>query len=62
LFSQLFSQLGSALQSGYLSRAQQVYSSLQQDLLQYAQGGNTTAAAPSTSLGTAGTTGVSITA
>jgi hypothetical protein len=55
------SRLGSALQSGNLSSAQQVYSSLQQDLLQYAQGGNTTAAATSTSSGTAGTTGVSIT-
>ena len=60
--SQLFTQLGSALQSGNLSSAQQVYSSLQQDLLQYAQGGNTTAASTSTSSGTAGTTGISISA
>lgn len=34
---QLFSQLGSALQSGNLSTAQQAYASLQQDIQQYAQ-------------------------
>lgn len=34
---QLFSQLGSALQSGSLSTAQQAYASLQQDIQQYAQ-------------------------
>jgi hypothetical protein len=33
--SQLFNELGSALQSGNLSNAQQAYSSLQQDLLQF---------------------------
>src|SRR5271166_4786089 len=36
--SQLFSELGSALQSGNLTNAQQAYSSLQQDLLQLTQG------------------------
>jgi outer membrane protein assembly factor BamD (BamD/ComL family) len=39
--SQLFSELGSALQSGNLSNAQQVYSSIQQDLLQYGADGGT---------------------
>ena len=34
---QLFSQLGSALQSGNLSTAQQAYATLQQDIQQYAQ-------------------------
>jgi outer membrane protein assembly factor BamD (BamD/ComL family) len=33
--SQLFNELGSALQSGNLSNAQQTYTSLQQDLLQF---------------------------
>lgn len=45
--SQLFNELGSALQSGNLASAQQAYSSLQQDLTQYA---------------TSGTSGVSVTA
>ena len=35
--SQLFSQLGQALQSGSLSTAQQAYAALQQDFSQYAQ-------------------------
>jgi len=35
--SQLFSQLGQALQSGSLSNAQQAYATLQQDFSQYAQ-------------------------
>jgi outer membrane protein assembly factor BamD (BamD/ComL family) len=35
--SQLFSQLGQALQSGNLSTAQQAYATLQQDIQQYAQ-------------------------
>jgi outer membrane protein assembly factor BamD (BamD/ComL family) len=35
--SQLFNELGSALQSGNLSNAQQAYTSLQQDLLQFTQ-------------------------
>jgi hypothetical protein len=35
--SQLFSQLGQALQSGSLSTAQQAYAALQQDFQQYAQ-------------------------
>ena len=35
--SQLLNELGSALQSGNLSSAQQAYSSLQQDLLQFTQ-------------------------
>ena len=37
--SQLFSQLGQALQSGNLSTAQQAYATLQQDIQQYAQNG-----------------------
>jgi hypothetical protein len=36
--SQLFSQLGQALQSGNLSSAQQTYNSLLQDLQQFSQG------------------------
>ena len=39
--SQLFSQLGSALQSGNLSVAQQAYSTMLQDFQQYAAGGVT---------------------
>jgi outer membrane protein assembly factor BamD (BamD/ComL family) len=35
--SQLFSQLGQALQSGNLSAAQQAYATMQQDFQQYAQ-------------------------
>ncbi len=50
--SQLFSELGSALQSGNLTNAQQAYSSLQQDLLQIAQGGASSSSTPgSTTLG-----------
>jgi len=52
--SQLFSQLGSALQSGNLTTAQQVYSTLQQDLV-----GSTST---STSSSTPSSTGVSVTA
>jgi outer membrane protein assembly factor BamD (BamD/ComL family) len=37
--NQLFAELGAALQSGNLSGAQQYYSSLQQDLLQFTQSG-----------------------
>ncbi len=40
--SQLFNELGTALQSGNLSNAQQAYRSLQQGLLQSTQGGATT--------------------
>jgi outer membrane protein assembly factor BamD (BamD/ComL family) len=42
--TQLMNELGSALQSGNLPNAQQAYSSLQQDLLQFTQSGLTTAA------------------
>jgi outer membrane protein assembly factor BamD (BamD/ComL family) len=38
--SQLFNELGSALQSGNLAGAQQTYSSLQQDLAQYLGSGS----------------------
>jgi hypothetical protein len=37
--SQLFSQLGSDLQTGNLATAQQTYATLQQDFQQYADGG-----------------------
>lgn len=47
--SQLFSQLGQALQSGSLSAAQQAYASLQQDFQQFAQT-NAPSAASSVSL------------
>lgn len=47
--SQLFSQLGSALQSGNLSNAQQAYSTLQQDLQQYTQGNSSLTATSSQS-------------
>jgi outer membrane protein assembly factor BamD (BamD/ComL family) len=43
--SQLFSALGSALQSGNLSSAQQAYSTLQRDLQQYSQGNSSQAMA-----------------
>jgi outer membrane protein assembly factor BamD (BamD/ComL family) len=39
--SQLFEQLGQALQSGNLSTAQQVFSSLQQEFQQLSQSGGT---------------------
>ena len=45
--SQLMSELGSALQSGNLPNAQQAYSSLQQDLLQFTQSSAATSAAVS---------------
>jgi soluble cytochrome b562 len=41
--SQLLTQLGSALQSGNLTAAQQAYATMQQDLQQYASGGAMTA-------------------
>jgi len=44
--SELFTELGSALQSGNLSTAQQAYTTLQQDLQQYTQGNSSV---PSTS-------------
>jgi outer membrane protein assembly factor BamD (BamD/ComL family) len=46
--SQLFNELGSALQTGNLSNAQQIYSSLQQDLQQITQGGGGGATATAT--------------
>jgi len=58
--SQLFSELGSALQSGNLSNAQQAYSSLQQDLMQFTQGASGTSG--STSSGSTATSGVSVNA
>jgi len=42
--SQIFSQLGQALQTGNLSAAQQAYTTLQQDFAQYAAGGGSSAA------------------
>jgi outer membrane protein assembly factor BamD (BamD/ComL family) len=47
--SQLFSELGSALQSANLSNAQQAYSTLQQDLQQYTQGRSSSASTSSQS-------------
>ena len=41
--TQLFSQLGQALQTGNLSSAQQAYSTLQQDFQQFASGGGSSA-------------------
>ena len=46
---QLFNELGSALQSGNLTNAQQAYSSLQQDLLQFTGTSATSSAATPTS-------------
>jgi len=42
--SEIFSQLGQALQSGNLTAAQQAYTTLQQDFAQYAAGGGSSAA------------------
>ena len=47
--SQLFQQLGQALQSGNLSSAQQVYSTLQQDFQQLGQSSNPTSSQQSSS-------------
>ncbi len=47
--SQLFNALGSALQTGNLSNAQQIYSSLQQDLTSLTQGGGAAATVASAS-------------
>lgn len=54
-FNQLFSELGSALQSGNLSSAQQAYNSLQQDFMLFSQGG-------STAIGPSASSGVSVSA
>jgi soluble cytochrome b562 len=56
--SQLFGQLGQALQSGNLSSAQQAYSTLQQDFQQFAQnqGAPSTESSPSTATPTNETT------
>ncbi len=54
--SQLFQQLGQALQSGSLSSAQQIYRTMQQDFAQFGASGTSEPAS-----GTA-TTGVSVTA
>jgi len=59
--NQLFAELGAALQSGNLSGAQQYYSSMQQDLLQFTQGGLTSSGSTSGSATTAAA-GVSVTA
>jgi|ERR1700735_3964186 len=53
----LFSELGTALQSGNLSTAQQAYTSLVQDFQQYAQ----QAGAFSSQTGSTGSTGISVT-
>jgi outer membrane protein assembly factor BamD (BamD/ComL family) len=50
-FSQLFDQLGQALQSGNLSTAQQVFSSLQQQLQQLSQSGGQSSTPTSSSTG-----------
>lgn len=50
--SQLFNELGSALQSGNLSNAQQAYTSLQQDLLQFTQNSGASAGTGTTASGT----------
>jgi outer membrane protein assembly factor BamD (BamD/ComL family) len=55
--SQLFQQLGQALQSGSLSSAQQIYSAMQQDFAQLAASGQTSEPASGTA-----TTGVSVSA
>jgi outer membrane protein assembly factor BamD (BamD/ComL family) len=55
--NQLFSKLGSALQSGNLSNAQQYYSTLAQDLQQFTGGSTSTS-----SSGTSAASGVSTTA
>jgi outer membrane protein assembly factor BamD (BamD/ComL family) len=47
--SQLFTQLGQALQSGNLSNAQQAYSTLLQDFQQFGQGASQTPSTPSAS-------------
>jgi hypothetical protein len=51
---QLFNQLGSALQSGTLSAAQQAYSTIQQDLTQFASTGSFGSAGASASAGSGG--------
>ena len=56
--SQLFNELGSALQSGNLSSAQQAYSSLQQDLLQFTQISGSSSG--STAATTSGSSGLSV--
>jgi outer membrane protein assembly factor BamD (BamD/ComL family) len=60
--TQLFSELGSALQTGNLTNAQQFYSSLQQDLLQITQGGGggITPTVVTGGSGTGGTAGLSV--
>jgi hypothetical protein len=59
--SQLFSQLGSALQTGNLTNAQQIYSSLAQDLLEIAgPSGPVTPTIAGGGSGTGGTAGVSV--
>jgi len=56
----LFGELGQELQSGNLSAAQQTYSSLQQDFLQFIGGnGSASSASTSTSTGTSGGLNVS---
>jgi outer membrane protein assembly factor BamD (BamD/ComL family) len=57
--SQLFDQLGQALQSGNLSSAQQAYNSLVQDFQQLGQGAGQASAQPSSS---SSSTGVSVSA
>jgi hypothetical protein len=55
--SQLFQQLGQALQSGSLSSAQQIYTTMQQDFTQMGASGQTSGPASGTA-----TTGVSVSA
>jgi len=54
--SQLFSQLGQELQSGNLSAAQQVYTTLQQDFQQLGQSGGQTSTQQSTTANTVSVT------
>ena len=50
-FSQLFGQVGQALGSGNLSKAQQVFATLQQDFTQWKQSNGQSQPSPSTSTG-----------
>jgi outer membrane protein assembly factor BamD (BamD/ComL family) len=58
--SQLFAQLGTALQAGNLSAAQTAYSTLQQDFQQFTQNGGLPGSSSTT--GQSGVSGVSVTA
>ena len=57
----LFASLGQALQSGNLTAAQQTYSTLQQDFLQFS-GGATSSGAGGSNTSTSGTTSLNVSA